>query len=488
MVDMDRRSVIRSAAAGAVGGYLSQGWAAGKSAPSSPVTTALVEYMAAAASRELPAEVAEHAKHHLLDTLAAILSGSGLPPGKAGLRYVKMHGGRGSATIIGSDASASAADAAFANGMSAHADETDDSHNVSRSHPGASTIPAALAVGEELGISGKHLLRAITLGYDVGTRVLIAMGGQAFSFGSSLSSHSICGTFCSAAAAGCGAGLDAQQMRWLLDYTAQQSSGLYAWRRDTDHIEKAFVFAGMPARNGVTSALVVRAGWNGIDDIFSGADNFFQAYAPKAQPEKLAEKLGERYEIALTDIKKWTVGSPIQGPLDALDAMRSKRSFEAADVQRVVVRLAPPLAAVVDNRDIPDICVQHMVAVMLLDKTASFQAAHDKARMQDTAILRERAKVQLVPDAELSKFLPARVAVVEVLLADGTQLSERVAAVRGTFRNPMSRPEIVTKARDLIHPVIGREKGDQLIESVYAMEGVGDVRSLKPLLRPDNAS
>ena len=64
-------------------------------------------------------------------------------------------------------------------------------------------------------------------------------------------------------------------MRWVLDYTAQQSSGIVAWRRDTDHIEKGFVFGGMPARNGVTSALVVQSGWTGVDDIFSGADNFF---------------------------------------------------------------------------------------------------------------------------------------------------------------------------------------------------------------------
>ena len=126
-------------------------------------------------------------------------------------------------------------------------------------------------------------------------------------------------TFGAAAAAACAASLDARQMRWVLDYTAQQASGHRAWQRDTDHIEKAFVFGGMPARNGVTAALLVQSGWNGVDDIFSGADNFFLAYAPKADPARLVDKLGERYEIVQTDIKKWTVGSPIQAPLDALE-------------------------------------------------------------------------------------------------------------------------------------------------------------------------
>jgi 2-methylcitrate dehydratase PrpD len=365
----------------------------------------------------------------------------------------------------------------------AHSDETDDSHNASRSHPGCSVVPAALAAGEEFGIDGARLLRAVTLGYDIGPRVVLAMGGAAFSYESSLATHSIAGTFGAAAAASCAAGLDARQMRWALDYTAQQSSGIVAWRRDTDHIEKAFVFAGMAARNGVTSALVVQSGWNGVDDIFSGADNFFQAYAPKAQPGQLIEKLGERYEIAETDIKKWTVGSPIQAPLDAIEAIRLKRPFEADQVLRVTVRLAPSVGAVVDNRDIPDICLQHMVAVMLLDKTVSFHAAHDKPRMQDVLALRQRAKVNLVHDEELAKLLPVRVAVVEIDLADESRLSERVSAVRGTPHNPMSRAEVSDKARDLMAPILGRETCERLIETVFAIETVSDIRQLRPLLQ-----
>jgi 2-methylcitrate dehydratase PrpD len=448
-----------------------------------PEMGALSAYMSAAGARALPDPVAEHAKHHLLDTLASMISGSELPPGQAALRYIRSHAGRGAATIAGSALTAAPIDAALANGVMAHADETDDSHNASRSHPGCAVIPAALAAGEEFGIDGTRFLRAVTVGYDVGTRVVLAMGGAEFSYQSSLSTHSIAGTFGAAAAAACAAGLDARQMRWTLDYTAQQSSGIVAWRRDTDHIEKAFVFGGMPARNGVASALLVQAGWNGVDDIFSGADNFFQAYAPKAKPEQLVEKLGERYEIALTDIKKWTVGSPIQGPLDALEAIRGKRPFEADQVQRVTVRLAPSVAKVVDNREIPDICLQHMVAVMLLDKTVSFHAAHDKARMQDPAALRQRAKVNLVHDEELAKLLPVRVAIVEIELIDGTRLSERVSAVRGTPRNPMSRTEVIEKARDLTAPVLGRETSERLIETVYAIEKVADIRKLRLFLQ-----
>src|SRR6202043_714954 len=131
---------------------------------------------------------------------------------------------------------------------------------------------------------------------------------------------------------------------------------------------------------------------------------------------------------------------------------------------------------VVDNRDIPDICLQHMVTVMLIDKTVSFQAAHDKPRMQDAAVLKQRAKVTLARDEELAKLLPARETVVEIDLNDGTHLSERVAAVRGTPRNPMSRAEVIDKARGLIMPILGRETSERLIETVYAIETVTDIR------------
>ena len=443
----------------------------------------LSEYMAAAKDRRLPPEVVEKAKHHILDTFAAMISGSELPAGRAALTLARAQAGRPAATVVGSRIVTGPMDAALANGVLAHADETDDSHGPSQSHPGASIVPAALALAEDLGTSGEQYLRAVTLGCDVGPRLTMALGGPTFRDESRRSTHAFAGTFGSAAAAGCVAGLTAQQMRWLLDYASQQAGGYAVWGRDTDHIEKAFVFGGMPARNGVTAALVVGAGWTGVDDVFSGEDNFFQVNAPKRDPAALIDKLGDRYEVVNTDIKKWTVGTPIQAPLDAIENIRRRRPFAADEVKTVVVRLAPSVGAVVDNRDIPDICLQHMVAVMLIDGTASFHAAHDKGRMQDAAVLRHRSKVKYVPDTSLAQLLPARVAIVDITLNDGTALSDRVEAVRGTVRNPMPRGEVVDKARDLVAPVLGTAIARNLIDTLLAIETVKDVRTLRPLLQ-----
>jgi 2-methylcitrate dehydratase PrpD len=124
-----------------------------------------------------------------------------------------------------------------------------------------------------------------------------------------------------------------------------------------------------------------------------------------------------------------------------------------------------------------------MIAVMLIDKTASFKAAHDKPRMQDPAILKLRAKVQLIPDAELERRLPAREAIVEVALVDGTRLTETVKAVRGTAENPMTRDETIVKARDLMTPVLGAARSEKLIQTIFALENLKSVRELRPLLQ-----
>src|SRR6202166_302767 len=455
----------------------------------SPIMQQLRAYMSAASTRVLPEEVVEKAKQHILDTFAAMISGSGLPPGRAALEFARAYGGREIATVVASNIVCGPIEAAFANGVLAHSDETDDSHGPSRSHPGVSVVPAAFAAGEQFAITGAHFLRAVTLGYDVGTRITMSMGGPAYQVATHRSTHGTVAAFAAGAAAGCAAGLGTEKMRLLLDYTAQQTSGIGAWSRDAEHMEKAFLFGGKPAAGAVMAATLIQSGWSGVGDIFSGPDNFFEAFAPrengaiKDDPSVLVDKLGERYEITRTNIKKWTVGSPIQAPLDALAGFFKQRSFTAEDVQKVVVRLASDEVDTVKNCEMPDICLKHLVALMLLEKTVTFASVHDKARVEDPAVLRQRAKVELVADPRIDARRPRREAIVELSLADGTQMTQWVRDVRGTAENPMTRDEVVAKASELITPVIGAANCTVLVEKVLALEGVKDIRELRPALQ-----
>jgi 2-methylcitrate dehydratase PrpD len=474
---LTRRSILQNSAWIAAASLLPR-LAAAAARDVSPVMEKLSSYMAEARNRALPDNVVQETEHHILDTIAAMVSGSDLPPGRMAIDFARSYGGEKIATVVASQILCGPIEAAFANGELAHSDETDDDFTTGGAHPGCAVVPAALAAGEQFGISGTHFLRAVTLGYDIAFRAMKTVGPGM------KETHNLVGTMGGTAAAGCTASLSAQQMRWLFDYAAQQAgAGIGAWRRDTDHIEKAFLFGAMGARNGVNAALVVHAGWTGVDDVLSGPNNFVESYNSKADAAGMIDQLGELYGVTVTTLKKWTTGGPIQAPLDALENLQKHHPFQADQVRQVVVRVATSAAYTVNNRDMPDICLQHLVAVMLLDKTVSFRAAHDKARMQDSSVLHERAKVQLVPDADLEKLIPVRVAVVEVTLSDGTLLSERVEHVRGTPENPMIRDEVVAKARELMTPVLGAEKCSKLIERVLGLDNVKDIRELRPLLQ-----
>jgi hypothetical protein len=170
----------------------------------------LSNYMSLAGEQPLPDEVAEKAKQHILDTFAAMISGSGLPPGRQALKFIhSFGGGKPVATVVASPVVCGPIEAALANGILAHSDETDDSHGPSRSHPGVSVIPAALAAGELFDVTGARFLRSVVLGYDVGTRVTMSMGGPGYEAATHRSTHGTVAVFGAGAAAGCVAGLNA---------------------------------------------------------------------------------------------------------------------------------------------------------------------------------------------------------------------------------------------------------------------------------------
>src|SRR5438270_8830465 len=257
------------------------------------ITGRLACYMARARNQDLAPHVAQEAKHRILDALAAMVSGSHLPPGGMAIRFAREQGGSAEATVLTTDIRTSAVNAALANGMFAHADETDDFDPVTKAHPGSHVVPAALAMAEREGRSGAQLLAGVTLGYDVCCRFLLALGPDLVR-GSHRSAEGTSSTMGAAAAAASLAKLDEKGMRYALSYAAQQVSGLWSWVRDAGHVEKAFDFSGMGARNGVTAAIMAQMGFSGVRDVFDGEHNALQALSTDAKPEEMVADLGSR--------------------------------------------------------------------------------------------------------------------------------------------------------------------------------------------------
>jgi len=434
------------------------------------IVDSLVEYMLAARRAKLPEEVIQKGKSHLLDSLAAIVSGSTLKPGKLALQHARQQAGREECSVLGSNLKTTPILAAFANGMSGHADETDDSN--SQLHPGCAIVPAALAIAESRERSGDALLRAVILGYDIGFRFHQAFEPRSTSFGA---------TFGSAAAAGTLAELDDLHVRYLISYAAQQASGSRAWVGDDDHVEKAFDYAAMPARNGVTAALLIQSGFTGNRDVLEGDQGIIKTYAP-CDPAKILSELGQRFTITSCLVKKYPVGSPMMETVDATLALLSKQAINPEQIEKVTVRIPESGARTVNNRHMPDVNVQFMVSAILLEGKLTFEMAHDYERFQNPRVLALKDKVQLVGDNEMERSGHRFQGLVEVTLKDGQTLREHVINCRGRPENPMSPDEVEKKAAWLMEPILGQKNVDQIIDSIRRIESLTNTRELTKLM------
>jgi len=325
-----------------------------------------------------------------------------------------------------------------------------------------------LAMAELQHRGGEALLRAVILGYDIGFRFHQAFEPRSTSFGA---------TFGCAAAAGTLAELDDLQLRYLVSYAAQQASGSRAWVGDDDHIEKAFDYAGMPARNGVSAAQLIKSGFTGNRDVLEGDQGIIKTYAP-CDPKKILHELGQRFTITSCLVKKYPVGSPMMETVDATLALLSQNSIDAGNIEKVIVRIPEGGARTVNNRNMPDVNVQYMVASILIDGKLTFESAHDYERFKNPRVLALKEKIQLIGDEAMERSGPRFQGRVEVTFKGGKSVSEHVSNCRGRPENPMSPEEVEKKASWLIEPILGKKNVEQVIESVRRIEALGSARDL----------
>ena len=445
------------------------------------ITGQLAQYMAEARLRAVPDDVAEAARHRILDSIGAVVSGARLKAGEMAIRYIGLQGGVPESSVLATDIKTSVVNAALANGMFGHADETDDFEPVTKSHPGCSAVPAALAMAEREGSTGEELLRAVVLGYDLCCRFLLALGPDLVR-GGHRSAEGTSSTMGSVAAAASLAKLDQTGMRYALSYAAQQVSGIWSWTRDIEHVEKAFDFAGMGARNGVTAATMVQAGFTGVWDVLEGEHNVLNALSPTPKPGEMIDLLGSRFFVTETAIKPYPVGYPIQSALDAFFVLHRQHGLTVENVKRITVRLPTDGAGIVNDRAMPDVNCQHMIAMALVDGEVTFDSTHSYQRMSDPKVLAVKQNVDLVADPTLMDPQAPRGARVEIVLKDGRTVEHHVRHAFGTKQNPMSSETVNEKVRKLMEPVLGPERTEEVIQRVNKLEDVSNVRDLIPFL------
>src|SRR5215468_9765978 len=448
-----RRRLLKAAGATALAPFLP----AGTSFGANDLTGRLAAYMVASRDRALPDPVLLDAKHRILDTVAAMVSGSALSPGVKAIRFIRTQGGVEEASVIASNIRTTAINAALVNGMLAHADESDDFEAVTKAHPGSATVPAALAMAEKEHRGGLEMIRAVALGYDVGCRFLLALGPDLVrrTHGGAEGYSATMGAMAAAASL---ARFDETRMRYAISYGAQQVSGLWSWIEDQDHIEKAFDFGGMGARNGVTAAVMVQAGFTGVHDVLGGTHNLIQALSTEPKPEALLADLGSRYFVSESGIKTFPVGYPNQAPLDALLKLSRDNKLTPANVDRIIVHLPEDAVGIVSNSPMTDVNCQYLMATALVNGGVSFEHAHSREHMTEPQIRAAMERVKVIGDPRLNDPAAPRGGLVEVVLMDGRTISRHTRFPPGTKENPLDTEALNAKARDLMGPVLGSQR------------------------------
>jgi 2-methylcitrate dehydratase PrpD len=309
-----------------------------------------------------------------------------------------------------------------------------DGAHVAGGHPGASIVHAAVAAAERQRVSGRELINAVVLGYDIGVRVMRACGGI-FVAKSRYHLHAdFLYSLGSAAAVGRILGLDRLQQAHAMALATFQANGLCALFTEHRHISKSFS-NGQYAYAGTAAALMAAVGMEGSEDIFGARDGLLQAWGVENGAELLTAGLGQEFAIQGANFKFINAGYPIHTVIEAAMTLTRNHAIRAADIAEVHVGMPTNAMRVVDNRQMHSICVQDMLTVALLRGRLSLRDRLFPEILSDPAFAAMRARIQVGPDPDLDRELPdGRGAVVRISTASGAAHACRVDWPRGHSR------------------------------------------------------
>jgi len=451
-------------------------------------TAQVVRFIESARTADWPKETLELGRRHILDTLAATVVCRDLETAVVAREFALAQSGtvEDGTTILATRLRASLTDAVFASAMTGHGAEINDFCPSAFVQPGPSIVSTALALAERHHYSGAEVLRAVIAGYELTCRLPKALGvstGRELG----LASHGFGPVFGTAATAAALLQLNTKQVGDVLSYCAQQASGSRQWLLDVDHIEKSFVFAGMPARNGLHAALLVQSGFTGVPRVLDQEGGWFLSpmftRASDFDPDYLTDDLGTRFEMPLVAYKRYPVGGPTQPVVEAMLRLAARVSPD--DVQGILIEM-PGAARIFGAAEMPALSLPYLCSIILIDKRLDFDEAQSHDRMHNDAQV--RALMPLV-DAQHDPAQEAepRIESARVTLTrrDGTQEVEFVEHVRGFPANPMTHEDVEAKALELLVPKLGESRAQHVVDLAWSIDQLPDASVLIEAIATD---
>jgi aconitate decarboxylase len=451
------------------------------------LTAQLVEQILAVEYGALPLEAIDMAKQVTLDGLAVMLAGATEPlgVGRIATQYVREMGGAPQASVIAGGFKSSMLNAAYANGTMAHALDFDNTW-YPLNHPTSPTLPAILAIAENYRLSGKQIIEAIVVAFEVQGRLRLAATG--LKTGAGFHKPGTTGTFGATAAAARLLRLNHEQTLMAMGIAGSRAGSISI---NTGSMTKSS-HSGHAARMGVECGVLAKMGWTASADVF-GPKGFFDTFLHgDAKPELLTQEFGRPFRMVDPGVgfKKHPSNYFTHRPIDAALALRDEFSLRPEQIDHVEV-IFPRFEYV--NRPQPDsgldgkFSVQYTTAVALLDGEITVDSFTNERRFApDLAALLPKVKLH-VDDTIAADFDQMHV-VVNVWLSDGRKLSKRIDKLAGWIGSPLTREQRLKKFFSCARRVIEESAAHRVLELVERLDTLPDVMEIMDIVRCDGGA
>jgi 2-methylcitrate dehydratase PrpD len=442
-------------------------------------------------TRDVPDDVRALATNHLVDGIAAMLSGATEASGRIVRVYLREAGGTPQATVLGGQLRAPLRLAAWANGTSGHAMDFDDTQLATDpqsvygllTHPTVPVLAGALAAAEDTGASGTALLDAYIIGVEAACRIADAINPRHYRDG--FHSTATMGGFGAAAAAARLYRCDLDTTLRALGLTASMSAGL---RENFGTMTKPF-HAGRAAENGVFAVQLARAGWTAAKDILEAKRGFYSAAAGGFDPSKIEGRLGNPYFFIQPgiSIKPYPSGSLSHPAQDVLLDLVREHDLRPDQIARIDVGVNSHVPnALIHSRPTTALegkfSLQFQMSIGVLERRAGIaQFVDEKVRDPRTRAMMERVHVYVDPEIEALGYNEMRMKV-DITLADGRKLSGYADKAKGHPRKPMNRDDLREKFMDCAALVMPAAAAESALEHLWAIRQIDRAGDLMPML------
>lgn len=425
---------------------------------------------------DVPESVIEHAKLCVLDWFGATLAGANERDAVALAQLFRGFTPE-EATVVGFGFKVPAHDAAYINGAVSHMIELDDVHREAIIHPGVPVIPAALALSEKTGASGRTFLEAVIVGYEVEIAVGKAVNPSHYRYWHTTGT---CGTFGAAAAAGKVLNLTLSEVVNCLGIAGTHAAGLI----EVFGTSSKPLNPGRAARDGVMAALLAKAGFVGPSTIFEGEKGFFKATSSESSYEKGFASLRIIYEITRNSFKRHASCGHTHAAIDAVLDLKGQFNFEPQDVVEVEVGTYRDALEIVGRNYEPKtpaeakFSLPYCIAIAIIDGIVGLrQFTYENLKRKDVKDLMLKVKVYI--DDQINALYPQKLgARVRVRVKSGETYEKVVESAKGSPENPLSREELVSKFMDLASLRISLERSRELVNTIMKLERISNVNEL----------